>query len=72
VRKLEFPIVPCCIGFVLGPMIETSFRQSIVVSDGNVISFFASPIAGTIYFLLILSLTWKYLFNWIVGLWKNK
>lgn len=72
VRKLEFPIVPCCIGFVLGPMIETSFRQSIVVSDGNVISFFASPIAGTIYFLLILSLTWKYLFGWIKGLLENK
>lgn len=65
IRKLGFPVVPCCIGFVLGPMIETSFRQSIVISDGNVIKFFSSPIAGTIYFLLIISFTWKYIAKWI-------
>jgi putative tricarboxylic transport membrane protein len=65
IRKLGFPIVPCCIGFVLGPMIETSLRQSIVISDGSVVKFFSSPIAGTIYLLLIMSFTWKYMVGWI-------
>lgn len=55
-RKLEYPIVPLVLGFVIGPMIETSFRQSLVYTDGNVITFIQSPIANVIYIVLILSL----------------
>lgn len=58
IRKLGFSIAPLSIGFVLGPMIELSLRQSIVISDGSILKFFASPIAGVIYFVLILGLAW--------------
>ena len=56
IRKLNFPIAPLSIGFVLGHMIEFSLRQSIVVSDGNIFKFFATPISASIYGVLIVTL----------------
>ncbi len=58
IRKLGFPLAPLSIGFVLGPMIELSLRQSILISDGSIVTFFASPIAGVIYLVLIVNLCW--------------
>lgn len=58
IRKLGFPLAPLSIGFVLGPMIELSLRQSILISDGSIVSFFSSGIAGVIYLLLLLNLLW--------------
>jgi len=59
VRKLDFPIAPLAIGFVLGPLLETSFRQSIMVSQGSVATFFASPIALSLYGLLLFVFLWQ-------------
>ena len=52
VRKLGYSIAPLSIGFVLGPMLEVSLRQSVVISDGSVLTFFDSPIATGIYLVL--------------------
>jgi putative tricarboxylic transport membrane protein len=55
-RKLSFPLVPCVLGFVLGHMVEVSFRQSLSYTKGNWITFVQSPIAVSVYFLLFLFL----------------
>ena len=49
VRKLGYSIAPLSIGFVLGPILENSLRQSITIADGSVTEFFNSPIGLTIY-----------------------
>ncbi len=58
-RKLGFPVAPLAIGFVLGEILETALRQSFVVSRGSVIDVFNSPIALTIYGILIASIIWE-------------
>lgn len=58
VRKLGYSIAPLSIGFVLGPILENSFRQSLTIADGSVAVFFASPIALTIYGVLALTILW--------------
>lgn len=58
IRKLKFPIAPFAIGFVLGPLLEKSFRQSIQISQGDVATFFGSPIALSIYGLLLFVFIW--------------
>ena len=35
VRKLGYSIAPLSIGFVLGPILENSLRQSLVIADGS-------------------------------------
>ncbi len=58
-RKLGFPIAPLAIGFVLGEIFETALRQSFVVSRGSFIDIFNTPIALTIYGILIALILWE-------------
>ena len=58
VRKLGYSIAPLSIGFVLGPILENSLRQSITIADGSVVEFFNTPIGLTIYGLLVLTILW--------------
>jgi putative tricarboxylic transport membrane protein len=44
--KLEYEPAPLIIGFILGPMMERSFRQSLIMSSGELSIFFTRPIAG--------------------------
>jgi putative tricarboxylic transport membrane protein len=44
--KLEYEPAPLIIGFILGPMLERSFRQSLIMSGGELSIFFTRPIAG--------------------------
>jgi len=42
-RKIEYDPSPFILGMVLGPMAETSFRQSLTISRGNPAIFFQKP-----------------------------
>lgn len=43
--KLEFPTIPILIGLILGPLAESSLRQSLMISDGSISIFFTRPIS---------------------------
>ncbi len=44
-RKLDYPMAPAVLAIVLGPLAETSLRQSLLISDGSFSVFFDRPIA---------------------------
>jgi len=54
-----FPLAPVVIGFVLGPMIEQSLRQGLVIARGDILFFFQQPIALVLYFASAGFLTWS-------------
>ncbi|WP_114964266.1 tripartite tricarboxylate transporter permease [Alkalilacustris brevis] len=54
-RRYEFPAAPMILALVLGFMIETNLRRSLILSDGDWSIFFTRPIAATILGLAILS-----------------
>ncbi|WP_371056780.1 tripartite tricarboxylate transporter permease [Rhodosalinus sp. K401] len=58
-RLLRFPLAPVVIGFVLGPMIEQSLRQGLVLSRGNFLNFFQQPIALSLFIASALFLGWS-------------
>lgn len=64
-RKLKYAIAPFTIGFVLGPILERSFRQSYLLGDGTLIGFFESWIAVLIYSLLVLTVVGGPVLNFI-------
>jgi putative tricarboxylic transport membrane protein len=43
--KLDCEPAPLVLGFILGPMMETYFRRSLVLSRGNPTVFFTQPIS---------------------------
>ena len=60
--KFGFPIAPLLIGFILGPLVEVSLRQSMVLSDNSPMVFFERPIAAIFFVLtalVMISVAWQ-------------
>jgi putative tricarboxylic transport membrane protein len=55
-RNRDFPLAPVVLGLVLGPMLERSLRQSLIVSDGDPSIFVSHPISATLLILAVISL----------------
>jgi len=47
-RKFHFPLPPLVIAFVVGSKLETSFRQSLIISNQNYSIFFTRPISAVL------------------------
>ncbi len=47
-KKLKYPVAPLVLALVLGDMAESSFRQSMLLSDGNLFIFFNSGLSAGI------------------------
>jgi putative tricarboxylic transport membrane protein len=60
-RKLEFPLAPVVLAVVLGPLVEASLKQSLVMSSGSLSIFFVRPIAAV---LMVLSLLFLFFPLW--------
>ena len=47
-RKLDYPMAPAVLAIVLGPLAETSMRQSLLIGHGSPAIFFERPISAGI------------------------
>ena len=57
-KKLDYPLAPLVLALVLGDRAEDSFRQSMLMSQGDMRIFFANSLVGTITTLSLLLLFW--------------
>lgn len=60
--RLGFQAAPLLLGYVLGPMIEEHFRRSVLMSRGDMMTFFTHPISGFfmgVSILLLLGVAFK-------------
>ena len=46
-RKADYPMAPLVLALVLGPLMERSFRQTLIAEQGNMMAFVERPISGT-------------------------
>ncbi len=56
-RKLNYPLAPLVLAIVLGPLAETSMRQSLIMNQGSPTIFFERPISITIICFTLTLLT---------------
>jgi putative tricarboxylic transport membrane protein len=54
-RKVGYQTAPLILAMVLGPMIESALRQSMIISGGNIQEVIFRPICMTLYSLAVLS-----------------
>ena len=54
-RKISWPAAPLILGLVLGPMFESSLRQSLSMSDAGVLILFERPISASLLSVGILA-----------------
>jgi putative tricarboxylic transport membrane protein len=57
-KKLDYPLAPLVLALVLGDRAEDSFRQSMLMSQGDMRIFFKNELVGTITTLSLLLLFW--------------
>jgi putative tricarboxylic transport membrane protein len=57
-KKLDYPLAPLVLALVLGDKAEDSFRQSMLMSQGEIGIMWANPLVGTITTLALLMLFW--------------
>jgi putative tricarboxylic transport membrane protein len=44
-RRYDFPIAPVILGVILGPLMESQFRRTLIVSDGDLGAFVRRPLS---------------------------
>ena len=62
-KKLAYPLAPLVLAIVLGDRAEASFRQAMLVSQGDLTVFFSNGLVGTMTGLAIALLLWP-LVSW--------
>jgi len=68
-KKLKYPLAPLVLALVLGDMAETSFRQSMLLSNGTVTIFWSNGLVGTIVTLALAILCWP-IVTWALDRWR--
>src|SRR5690606_15007577 len=57
-KKLSYPLAPLVLALVLGDQAEDAFRQSMLISQGDVRVFFSNGLVSSIMGLGLLMLFW--------------
>jgi len=55
-RRSGFPLITVVMGFILGPLVERAFLQTLQMSDGSYFVFFTRPVSAVLVSLCILVL----------------
>ena len=53
-RKANYPLAPLVLALVLGPLMEKSFRQTLIAEQGNILAFVERPLSATFIALAVL------------------
>ena len=64
-KKLKYPLAPLVLAIVLGDRAESSFRQSMLLSQGDLSVFFANGLVGSLTGLALFLLAWP-LVSWAI------
>lgn len=60
-RRGDFPIAPVILGVILGPLMESQFRRTLIVSDGDLTALVDRPLSIGLMCAAILALALPYL-----------
>jgi putative tricarboxylic transport membrane protein len=69
--KFRFPHAPMVLAFVLGPIMETSLRQSLIMSSGDFLFFWSSPVSASLMSLFVVGVSLPVLRK-LVALWRRR
>jgi len=70
-KKLNIPSAPLVLALVLGGMLETSLRQSLIISQGNPAIFFNRPISCAFLIVATVMMVWP-LITMLSQSWKKE
>jgi putative tricarboxylic transport membrane protein len=63
-RRYDFPVAPCIIGLILGPLAEAQFRRALSISQGDPSIFVTHPISAALLLIALAILIVPPLLRW--------
>ena len=66
-KKLNYPLAPMVLALVLGDQAESSFRQAMLGSHGDMSIFWSNWLVGIITTLSMIMLFWPLISQWIIA-----
>jgi putative tricarboxylic transport membrane protein len=66
-RKADYPLAPLVLALVLGPLMEKSFRQTLIAEQGNILAFVERPLSATFIGLAILFFVMPFAVAFVTG-----
>ncbi len=67
-KQADLPAAPVIMGIILGPLVETHFRRSLIISNGSYAIFFTHPISA----IFLLAAIFSILYPLLQGAFKKK
>lgn len=64
-QRVDIPIAPLTLGYVLGPTVELNFRTAIMTFKGDALSLFTRPLALVLLAVAVIMLFWPMIKNTI-------
>jgi putative tricarboxylic transport membrane protein len=55
-KKLNIPLAPLCLTFILGPLLEKTLRQSLEMSGGDLSVFYTRPLTAALLVIVVIIL----------------
>jgi putative tricarboxylic transport membrane protein len=52
-NKAKIPTAPLILGFILSPIVDSNLRRSLILSNGDITTFFTRPLSATFFVLTI-------------------
>jgi putative tricarboxylic transport membrane protein len=60
-KKLDYPLAPMVLALVLGDAAESSFRQAMLISQGDLTVFWSKWLVGSLTTLALVLLFWPFI-----------
>jgi putative tricarboxylic transport membrane protein len=64
-RKYDYEPAPLVVGLVLGPVMERSLRQTLIISRGNLSGLWDSPICTVLWFVILVAAVMPFLIPYL-------
>jgi putative tricarboxylic transport membrane protein len=64
-RKVNFEPAPLVVGLVLGPVMERSFRQTLIISRGNINGLWEPPLCMIMWAVALLALILPFVMHYV-------
>jgi len=62
--KNNFPVAPIALALILGPILEQSLAQTLIMTQGNILMAFTRPLTVVFLLLTLFSLFWPFISFW--------
>ncbi len=70
-RKYDYEPAPLVVGLVLGPVMERSLRQTLIISRGNLSGLWESPICTVLWFVILVAAVMPFLLPYFREIMRN-